>query len=122
MGRELLMATIQTQAAGERNKRVIVEWNDPVTNADGQQTENWVRKFPHWAEIVPRAGREARRFDQVRAEVDHIIRMLHTSLSSQIKPADWRVKFGTRVFNIGAAFTVKEQQAIVELQCTEIVI
>lgn len=113
---------VPTQRAGDRNTLVQVEENVPSTNADGQKVEAWVRRFELYAEVVPRTGREARRFDQLRAEVDFIVRMLFDDESRRIRPANWRVLVDGRELNIGGVYTLRERQSVIELHCTEVVV
>lgn len=114
--------SVMTQPAGKRNAKVIVEQNVTETNSDGQKVPLWRQRFQLHAEVVPRAGREARRFEQLRAEVDFIVRVEWGRNSRQIKPADWRLVYDGRELNIAAVFTIGERRRLIEMHCTEIVV
>ena len=109
--------------AAERNVLVTLEKNTPVTGDDGQPIAAWGAVFQRYAKIMSRNASERRVFEQIRAEVDHIVRVPFDNQTRTIKPADWRVKIHHTgaILNISGAIDVAMLHQTVELQCTEFV-
>lgn len=119
----------RSETAGGRNVRVWFERNVPLTSQDGQQVAQWSRQFRRWAKVLSRTGRERRVFEQVRAEVDFVVRVPCDGETRTIRPADWRIVWSDagaggseRTLNIGVCFDVDSRRRTIEMQCTEVVI
>lgn len=107
---------------GSRQHRVTIE--RPKTTQDGAghvdltQDSNWLEAGKRWSSMATRGGRESRVFDQVQAEVSHIIEVPYDSLTKTIVPK-WRLKMGTRRLNITAAYDVDEQHRTIRVEAIE---
>lgn len=114
------------EPAGDRNVLVSLEKNSPTTSDDGQKVAVWQKQFQRYAKVLTRTGRERRVFEQLRAEIDYLVRVPLDVETKQIKPADWRVTyhdgFADRVLNIGACYDVDSRHQTAELHCTEVVV
>lgn len=104
--------------------RVTVQ--KPKTTQDGAghvnltEDANWTNAGTWQVRFITRGGRESRVFDQVQAETTHIVEGHSTPFTRTIIPK-WRLKFGTRVLNITAAYDVNEERGKVRCECTEAV-
>lgn len=72
-----------------------------------------------WGSFSTRGGSEGRAFDQVQADVSHIIEIPYRP-SLTILPK-WRLVSGSRVFNISAAYDVDEAHHTIRVHATEAV-
>ena len=109
------------RGAGRRNVKVVIQAKGTNPDATGHKVPNWDGDtFERSAAVITRGGAENRRFDQLRAEVSHIVYLVYDSRTRGITPADFRLKLGDRVLNIGAAFDIDQAHAEIELHCTEI--
>lgn len=116
------MARSPGHPAGERNNRVTVELNTPTVNDDGQKVAVWGTAFRTWAKIVPRGGRERWVFEQLRAEVSHIVRLLANDQTRGIKPATHRFNNGGQILNIESVIDVDTRRVELEFRCTEVIV
>lgn len=109
--------------AGDRNVLVTLEKNTPVAGDNGQPIPAWEAQFQRYAKVMSRNASERRVFEQIRAEVDHIVRVPFDNQTRTIKPANWRVKIHTTgaLLNIGGAIDVGMRHQTLELQCIEFV-
>lgn len=107
-------------ASGHRNTRVELQQNSPTTNDDGQTVASWTTKHKRWVAIIPRGGGEKWLFEQVRAEIDHVIHAEFDSTLASIVPATWRIKLGTRLMNIDAIFDPDGTRKTLRIFATEV--
>lgn len=92
---------------------------DAAGHVDLTLDANWDRSGRIKVRFITKGGREGRIFDQVQAEVTHVVETRATAFSRRILPA-WRGRFDGRKFNITAAFNVNEERrGIVQLHLTE---
>lgn len=91
---------------------------DSAGHVDLSQDSNWIDVGSRSCNILTRGGRESRVFDQVQADVSMIVEMNRDSLTKTIIPK-WRLKLGTRRFNITAAYDVDEQHRTIRIEATE---
>jgi head-tail adaptor len=102
--------------------RVTIERPGTTKDAAGHVNlaldSNWTEVGKRWAAFVTRGGRESRVFDQMQAETSHIIELQSDSVTRTIVPK-WRLKMGTRKFNINAAYDVDENRKRVRVEVTE---
>lgn len=116
------MGTCGCGGIGSRNRRIAIERPSTTPDAAGHvdlaDDANWDEVGKCWSAMTTRGGREARVFDQVQADVSHIIEMPYNSLTKTIVPK-WRLKMGTRRFNITAAYDVDEQHRTIRIEATE---
>lgn len=105
------------------NHRVQIERPGGTAQAGGHvdltDDSNWQHVDGRWAAFTTRGGKEGRVFDQVQAEVTHIIALRHDALTRQIDPT-WRIRMGDRKFNIRAAYDVDEAGETVRIEATEV--
>lgn len=82
--------------------------------------DNWATVASRRAAITPTGGGEFFHGRQVQAQVTHMIEFRHDSATEQIGPR-WRIKFGTRIFQVESAYSVNERGRRMECQCREMV-
>ena len=110
------------RAAAKYNVYLVVERNFPSTNNDGQQVANWQRQFLTWAEITPHGGIEKKVFEQLRAQVTHLIRVRYDERTSLMQAIDWRFNLGNgrQIFNVESAVNKDMRNVEMEFGCTEV--
>lgn len=86
-------------------------------NGDGSLIEDWRTVEKTWSEITPLTGRALERAMQVAGTVSHEISLRY--LPSVTKKH--RIKFGDRIFGIGAVMNVDERNRELKLLCSEAV-
>ncbi len=89
--------------AGALRHRVVVEQTTESQSASGAVSDTWTAFATRWASIEALTGRERFEAQQLDADVDYRIEM---RFLAGVTPK-MRVKFGTRLFDIGAAFDPK---------------
>lgn len=104
--------------------RVTIEKPGGTAGEDGHvdltNNANWIPMGSRAAAFKTRGGAEARRFNQVGAEVTHLIEMRYGPLTRQIGPS-WRLRMGQRKFNIVSAYDVDEGHRTVLVHAIEVV-
>lgn len=118
------MAGCDCDDIGSRSHRVTIEKPGGTAGDDGlvdlTLDSNWTQLGKRWAGFKTRGGAEGRRFNQVGAEITHLIDMTYDTLTRQIVPS-WRLRKGSRKFNITAAYDVDEAHRTVLVHATEVV-
>lgn len=89
-------------------------------HVDLTDDDNWPAVGRIKGRFITKGGREGRVFDQVQAEVTHVIATPSTPRSRTQIDATCRVRWGTRKFNITAAYDVDEAREEVRLEVTEV--
>ena len=121
------------RSAAEYNRHVWIEQNT-ASNATGQLVGTWYPYLQVWAQIVTRSGRERRVFEQLRPEVDLLLRIRFSKAAADIIPINYRVNFGGtivpnsspqtltvgQIFNIASVVDVDFLRTELELHCIEI--
>jgi SPP1 family predicted phage head-tail adaptor len=108
------------RGAGRYNNRLRVEQNVPVTDTAGQRNANWMDWIGRWAEVIPRGGSEKRIFEQLRPEVDALIRLRFDSDIKTIFPANFRFNVGGEIYNIESMIDVDTRRFEFEFRCTKV--
>lgn len=102
--------------AGRLNRRVELQYMTVVQSNTGEETETWATVDTVWAAIEPMRGREYFEGYQTRSEVTTRITIRHRR---NVTPEKWRVKYGSRVYEIISVIDPKEAHVSVELMCKE---
>lgn len=109
------------------NKRLTVERplkTSAVTDDSGQidleDDDNWEVAGLIRARFITKGGDEARIYKQVLATTDTVIMTAKTTLSMAIT-ADptYRLRLGTRLFSVTAAYLINETGREVQIEATE---
>lgn len=106
--------------SGPRNTRAEFQLNTPTTADDGQTVPSWATKYKRWVALIPRGGSERWLFEQVRAEIDHVLHANWDKDLSTISPATWRAKVGSRLLNIDAIFDPTGERKTLRIFATEV--
>ena len=96
-----------------------IELQEKTTGRDsfGSEVEQWNTKATVWASVEPIAGREYFLAQQVQSEVTHRIRIrYYAGLQS-----DWRIRFGTKLFDILSIIDFEERHVEMQIMCKEFV-
>lgn len=101
-------------AAGQLDKRVIVQTATPTANAFGEAVVTWADTATVWAAIATVGGGETWQANQLVGEADHKVTMRYRALTNK-----QRLKFGTRVFEITWINNPGERNERLEVYCTE---
>lgn len=107
--------------AAQYNNLVQCQLNKTTENTDGQKKQNWVTQFKRWAMVVPRGGSEKKVFEQLLAEVDHLVRLRNDSQTRTINPPDWRIVMPDgSILNIVSRIDVDTRRIEMEFRCVEV--
>ena len=93
---------------------------DAMGVVDLTSDDNWATVATRRAAITPTGGSEFFHGRQVQAQVTHLLEFRHDAATEQIGPT-WRIKFGSRVFQVESAYDVNERGRRIEVQCREMV-
>lgn len=91
---------------------------DAAGHVDLSSDSNWSAAGSRSCKVTTRGGSEGYRFNQVQADISHIVEMRSDSLTRSIHPK-WRLVLSGRVLDIRAAFDVDEAKQIVRCDCVE---
>jgi hypothetical protein len=101
---------------------VMVEKPGTTTADDGtidkSDDDNWIEQFQIVVNFITKGGSEGFRFRQTSAETDTIIHTPWSPNTALIKPS-WQIRWGTRVFNIGACYRIDERGRVFQIEATE---
>lgn len=117
------MKKCECDQAPERFRHTLtVERPGTTTDDDGQidltDDDNWTAAFRIKANFITKGGGESRVFRQVQAVTDTVIKTPATANTATIDPS-WRIKWGSRVFNIVAAYRIDEDTKVFQIEATE---
>jgi SPP1 family predicted phage head-tail adaptor len=105
---------------GKLNKRIELQLNSEETSAYttsfGGLTTTWATASTVWASIRPLSGRELFIAQQAQSDANYEIRIrYYTGLDTF-----YRIKFGTRYFQILSVLNTDEHNEEMLLQCKEV--
>lgn len=83
----------------------------------GAETVTWRTEKTVWASVEPISGREYFLAQQVQSEVTHVIKIRYYDGVR----TDWRVIFGSRIFDIKSVINLKERNNQMALMCREFI-
>ena len=102
--------------AGQLNKCIILQSKTNVADGMGGFTATWGDQATVWAAIWPVKATDIVRTNQDVIVITHrIIIRYRTGLKS-----DWRIKFGSRYFDIVSIINPNEANESLELLCKEV--
>jgi SPP1 family predicted phage head-tail adaptor len=105
--------------------RIAIQSAVIVADDAGGWVETWADALTLWAMIEPMAGREVFLSSQLQSRVDARITVRYqSSLVDTTQAAKFRVKFGTRIYNVKAVKNLGtdmklEGKTYQQLLCTE---
>lgn len=91
---------------------------DSGGHVDLADDANWTTVGTRRAKFTTRGGAENYRFNQVQAQVSHLIELRYDGLTKAIGP-EYRLKYQGRVFQISAAYDVDELHDTIRIEATE---
>lgn len=100
---------------GRTNKRITFCRYEEKENTLLQIEQALIEVKTVWASVEPTRGREYQEAQRIRPELTYKIT---TRYHKGITP-DMFIKFGERYFNIVSIINVREQNAMLEIICTE---
>jgi SPP1 family predicted phage head-tail adaptor len=100
---------------GRMRHRVILQSKTSTQDGTGAPIDTWATEKTIWVDISPLNSREYWAAQQVQSDVTHKVSMRYYS---GIQP-HWRVKYGTRVFDITSVINVGERNEYHILLCRE---
>jgi SPP1 family predicted phage head-tail adaptor len=103
-------------AVGELDKRIIIESDTKVSDDMGGYTTTWATYTTVWAAIWPMSAKEQLQNMQSNMEVSHRIRIRYMDSFSN----DYRIKYGSRYFNIVSVINPREKGEWLDLLCKEV--
>ncbi len=105
---------------GRLQQRVELQQRSTTLDAYGQQIPTWTTLAEVWANIKPLGGSEKLRAMVVESTLSHLVTVRYNKNFMPPTTVDaWRIKYGTRLFNIIAARNIDEANKHIEFQCDE---
>lgn len=102
---------------GRFKDRIIFQAQVATPDGAGGNVLTWADQGSAWAKVEPISAREIARHRGQVAEISHKIT---TPRRSDIAPtAAWRIKFGTRYFNVRSIIDVGERREFWEMAADE---
>lgn len=99
--------------------RIALQKRSTATDDYGEPTELWTNQASVWASIEPANAREREEASRIGATVTHNIE-IRTTGSIVGKPTpEWRIQFGSRIFQIVEVRDLKEMGHKYALVCRE---
>tara|TARA_R110000824_G_scaffold37643_1_gene115717 strand:+ start:1497 stop:1826 length:330 start_codon:yes stop_codon:yes gene_type:complete len=105
---------MQTSIGRMRHRITIQKGTDTVDTGGGRSVV-WATLKEVFADIQPQGGASKYRQDQVQENVTHKIVMRYRSDIG----TNYRIKFGTRIFNIHSILNESERDRYLVLNCEE---
>ncbi len=103
--------------SGKLRNRVILQSKTVTRNDYGEETIVWTEKDTLWASIEPLTAREYFQSQQVQSQVTHKITIrYYLGLRT-----DYRMLWGSRIFNIISMINPEERNREMILLCTEFI-
>jgi len=91
--------------SGQLRHKIILQSKNVTRDAYGAETVTWGTEKEAWGSIEPLTSREYFQAQQMQSDVTHKIRMRYLV---GLRP-DWRIKFGTRIFDIKSVINPEER-------------
>jgi SPP1 family predicted phage head-tail adaptor len=96
--------------AGDLRHLVVIEKRAATQDTFGEQSQTWQTVDTVWADINPLSGREREAAQAINVEISHEITIWYQAQFSDPKVmAVYRVRYGTRLFNIHGTLNVDER-------------
>jgi len=102
---------------GSLNKRIVLQYETKASDSMGGFTSTWVDAATVWAAIWPTSAAELIQSMQTDMVISHRIRIRFRSV---LRPS-WRIKFGTRYFNIVSIINPNEKNEYLDIMAREAV-
>jgi len=107
-------------STGKLIHRVVVQQRTTTQDGYGQQLDTWVDMKEVSANIKPIGGREKLRSMAINATLTHTVAVRFSAMfMPPLDSTKWRIKYGTRIFNIVATRDVDEENRFIIFDCTE---
>jgi SPP1 family predicted phage head-tail adaptor len=100
---------------GDLNKRISIQYQTKVPDGLGGFTTIWTEAAAIFGAIWPVSANEQIQAAQVTMTITHRVRIRYRSV---LRPS-WRIKFGTRYFNIVSIIDPNMAHKYLDLLCKE---
>lgn len=101
--------------SGEFKERVELQNFVETKDKTGGPTRAWSTAVTRWAKMEPARGQEKFEAQQMEARTDVVISIRYYADID----TTWRVKRGTKIYNIESIVNVGENDYVLELHCTQ---
>ena len=91
--------------SGKLRHRITIQSKGVARDSFGAEVITWLTEKTVWASVDPIFGREYFLAHQVQADVTHSIRIRYYE---GLRP-DWRILFGSRIFDIKSIINLEER-------------
>lgn len=100
---------------GELNKRISLQYSTRVADGAGGFTVTWVTAAEIYAAVWPVSAKETIEAGQAAMTITHRVRIRYRA---NIK-SSWRIKLGSRYFNIVSIIDQNEAHKWLDILCKE---
>lgn len=101
--------------AGKLRHRIEIQSRVLAQDGYGDPLPTWTTQATRWGQILPQSAQEVWRAQQAQPEVTHVVRM---RFYDGLTP-DFRLKIGTRIFNIAGVTDTEERHREHVITCRE---
>jgi SPP1 family predicted phage head-tail adaptor len=106
--------------AGNLRHQIVIEQRSATQDSFGGLPETWSTLKTVYAEIQPLSGREKEAAQAINVDISHQINIRYQSAFADPRvTAAYRVRFGSRLFNIHASMNVDERNQEITLLASE---
>jgi SPP1 family predicted phage head-tail adaptor len=106
--------------AGPMRHQVVIEGRQATQDTFGEQSTTWATVDTVYADINPLSGREREAAQAINVEISHEITIRYQDEFSDPRVvAAYRVRYGTRLFNIHGSANVDERNREITLLAGE---
>lgn len=102
---------------GKMKHRIEIQEPIEVKDAYGGITTTYTTRRTCWSKITPMTGKEIYKFQKFDMRISHSVKLYYYSA---LEPS-WRIKYGTRYFNIISIINDEEDNKSMSLLCEEVV-
>jgi len=101
-------------------KKIFIQEFTETIDAVGAPQRSWQDLKSVWAALKPTSGYERLKYEQLQAVVTHKITMRYVAvLTPPNIGAKYRLRYGTRYFNIRSVINLDEKNRFLELMAEE---
>jgi SPP1 family predicted phage head-tail adaptor len=104
--------------ATEARHRIILQSRQSTTDGEGGYDGEWADVVTIWAAIAPLQARQQYMYKSINVDATHLIKVRGLSIASETAEF-YRVKFGTRIFEILTVENIQERNFEKVLTCKE---
>jgi SPP1 family predicted phage head-tail adaptor len=106
--------------AGRMRHQVVIEQRSTAQDTTGAQVNTWTSLGTFDANVSPVTGRELVTAQAIGAEISHEVTLRYDPIfADPVAASAYRVRYGTRLFDVKGVVNDEERDRMITLRCTE---